>query len=210
MRSFATQLFFSFVVFLLSLWGTLFWLSIPLILQVIIDKVIVQNSPDSLNTLGGLLLSLTLIASAFEIGVAALTTVLIRGRLVSREIFLKLASALPKVLLFLVIMIHYNYQMAATSIILTTVACVFYDFLTKRRISSQKISEPLPLTFRLPLTLIVLFVLWYGTFMVLDGVISLGQWLAIAIFNLQFAASVLSLTASFIGKRIAQKDATEG
>lgn len=200
MRSFATQLFFSFVVFFVSLWGTLFWLSIPFTFQVIIDKVIVQNSPDTLKILGIFLLCSTLFASAFEIGVAALTTVFIRGRLVSREIFLKLASALPKVLLFLVIMILYNYQMAATSIILTIIACVFYYFVTKRRIVSQKISELLPLTFRLPLTLIVLFVLWYGTFMVLDGEITLGQWIAIAIFNLQFAASVLSLTASFIGK----------
>jgi ABC-type bacteriocin/lantibiotic exporter with double-glycine peptidase domain len=208
MRSFLTQLFFSFVVFFASLLGTLFWLSIPLILQVIIDKVIVQNSPESLNTLGGFLLLLTLIASVFEIGIASLTAVLLQGRLASNK-FLQLASELPKVLVFFVIMMYYSPQIAVTSIIMTTIACVFYYFLKKSRIRAEQISEPLPLSFRLPLTIIVLFVLWHATFMVLDGEITLGQWLAIGIFNLQFVASALSLTAAAIVRRKSSSGSSE-
>jgi ABC-type bacteriocin/lantibiotic exporter with double-glycine peptidase domain len=198
MESFIIQLLLSLGIFVISFFGTLFWLSIPLILQVIIDKVIVQNSPDSLNDLGIALLMLTLIASAFEIGLAAFTAALIRSHLVSREIFLQLAATLPKVSIFLVVMVYYSPQLAVASTVLTAIACGAYFFLKRSRIGAELNSNPLPLSFRLPLTLIVLFILWYGTSLILDGQLTLGQWTAIGIFNLQFVASLLSLTAAAI------------
>jgi ABC-type bacteriocin/lantibiotic exporter with double-glycine peptidase domain len=50
-------------------------------IQVIIDKVIVQNSPDFLNVLGLFLIVVTLVASASEIGLTTLTAFFIRNGL---------------------------------------------------------------------------------------------------------------------------------
>jgi ABC-type bacteriocin/lantibiotic exporter with double-glycine peptidase domain len=116
------QLLLSITVFFLSAFGTLFWLSIPLVIQVIIDKVIVQNSPDTLQVLGVFLIVMTLIASAWEVGLAALTAAIIRNGL-ARDIFLKLAVTLPKILAMLVFMAIYSPQLALASTVLTALAC---------------------------------------------------------------------------------------
>jgi len=189
------QLLLSITVFFLSAFGTLFWLSIPLVIQVIIDKVIVQNSPDALNVLGLFLIVMTLIASASEIGLAALTAAIIRNCL-ARDIFLKLAVTLPKILAMLVVMAIYSPQLAFASTGLTALACGTYYLLKRGRLVAESSSEPLPLSFRLPLTLIVLFLFWYGASLVLALQLSLGQLIAFSIFNIQFVAFLLSLTAA--------------
>ena len=201
MKSFLLQFLLGSVAFVVSLFGTFFWLFIPLILQVIVDKAIVQNSPDSLNVLGLFLLLATLIASASEVGLAALIAVFVRGGLVCREIFLQVGAALPKVLVFWVVMPIYSPQIAVVSTVLAAIACGAYYFFKKGRIGTGRVSEPLPLSFRLPLTLIVVFVLWDGASLVLAVQLTLGQWLAIGIFTLQFVASALSLTAAALGMK---------
>jgi ABC-type bacteriocin/lantibiotic exporter with double-glycine peptidase domain len=162
---------------------------------VIIDKVIVQNSPDALNVLGLFLIVMTLIASASEIGLAALTAAIIRNCL-ARDIFLKLAVTLPKILAMLVVMAIYSPQLAFASTGLTALACGTYYLLKRGRLVAESSSEPLPLSFRLPLTLIVLFLFWYGASLVLALQLSLGQLIAFSIFNIQFVAFLLSLTAA--------------
>ncbi|HAC64491.1 MAG TPA: hypothetical protein DCF68_13370 [Cyanothece sp. UBA12306] len=174
-----------------------FWLLIPLLIQVIIDKVIVQNSPDTLSVLGLFLLISSLITSGVEIGLATLTTILIRSALVS-EFFLRIANTLPKVLAIVVVMFVYYPLMAGASIILTALAGGTYYLLNRKDSSSQ----PLPLSFRLPLTLIFIFVVWYGSSLVLEGDLSLGQLIALSIFNIQFVSLVLSHLATTLARRI--------
>lgn len=198
MNSFATnKCVFNLVVISVGLCSTFFWVSIPLILLAMIDRVIAQNSPDSLYFFGVTLLILTIFASASEIGLASLTAYFIRSRLVSRNIFLQLSAT--KALVFLVIMAFYSLLLAGASTVLTAIACGAYYLTKKSRVGSEPSSHHLPLSFRLPLTLIVLFILWYGLYLVLDGSLTFGQWRAMGIFNLQFVASLLSLMADAIG-----------
>lgn len=187
----------SVAIFFGNLWGMVFWLLIPLLIQVIIDKVIVQNSPDTLSVLGLFLLISSLITSGVEIGLATLTTILIRSALVS-EFFLRIANTLPKVLAIVVVMFVYYPLMAGASIILTALAGGTYYLLNRKDSSSQ----PLPLSFRLPLTLIFIFVVWYGSSLVLEGDLSLGQLIALSIFNIQFVSLVLSHLATTLARRI--------
>lgn len=189
------QLLLSLALFFLSVVSVLFWLSIPLMIQVIIDKVIVQNSPDTLQVLGIALIVMTLIASALEVGSAALTAFFIRNGL-AKDIFLKLAATLPKILAMLAVMAIYSPQLALASTVLTALACGTYYLLKRGRLAAESSSELLPLSFRLPLTLIVVFVLWYGTSFVVNGQLTLGQLIALSIFNIQFVSSLLSLVAT--------------
>ncbi|MBD2624810.1 hypothetical protein H6G48_25430 [Microcystis flos-aquae FACHB-1344] len=182
-------------VFFLSAFGTLFWLSIPLVIQVIIDNVIIQNSPEALNFWGVFLIVTTLFASASEIGLAALTAAII-GNGLARNLFLKVAVTLPKVLAMLSLMAIYSPQLAFASTGLTALACGTYYLLKRNRLVAESGSEPLPLSFRLPLTLIVLFLFWYGASPVLAAQLSLGQLIAFIIFSIQFVAFLLSLTAA--------------
>lgn len=144
---------------------------------------------------------ITLIASASEIGLATLTAFFIRNGL-AKDIFLKLAATLPKILAMLVVMAIYSLQLALASTVLTALACGTYYLLERgrRRIESAErlvvSSDLLPLSFRLPLTLIVLFILWYGTSFVLNAQLTLGQLIALSIFNIQFVSSLLSLVAT--------------
>jgi len=189
------QLLLTITVFFLSAFGTLFWLSIPLVIQVIIDKVIVQNSPEILNLLGVFLIVTTLIASASEIGLAALTAAIV-GNGLARNLFLKVAVTLPKVLAMLLLMAIYSPQLAFASTGLTALACRTYYLLKRIRLVAECSSEPLPLSFRLPLTLIVLFLFWYGASLVLAVQLSLGQLIAFIILSIQFVAFLLSVTAA--------------
>ena len=96
-------------------------------------------------------------------------------------------------------MTAYSPLLEVVSTVLTAIACGAYYLIKKSRVGAEPSSHPLPLSFRLPLTLIILFFLWYGAVLVLDGSLTLGQWLAVGIFNLQFVASLLGLTADVIG-----------
>lgn len=161
----------------------------------IIDNVIIQNSPEALNFWGVFLIVTTLFASASEIGLAALTAAII-GNGLARKLFLKVAVTLPKVLAMLSLMAIYSPQLAFASTGLTALACGTYYLLKRNRLVAESGSEPLPLSFRLPLTLIVLFLFWYGASPVLAAQLSLGQLIAFIIFSIQFVAFLLSLTAA--------------
>lgn len=186
---------FGLPVFRLSLLGALFWLSIPLLLQVIVDKVLLRNSADTLNILGIALLLTTLLASVLEIGLKSLIHLFVRSQVALRETLLNLAAALPRVILLASVLLIYSLHVAVVAIVLTAIACGAYYIINKIRPSGSSGVSPLPLSFRLPLTLIVLFVLWSGASLVLSGQFTLGQWLAIGIMSLEFAACLLSLVA---------------
>jgi len=199
MRSHLVLLLFCFAISAVSLFGAFFWLSIPLLLQVIVDKAIAQNSPETLRILGLSLLVVTLIASASEIGLSIFTQLLVHGKLINRDKLLHLAAVLPKALAIGVLLTIYSPQIAIAAIILTAIACGANIFFKKFGFTSSPSLNPLPLSFRLPLTLVVLFVLWYGGFQVIAGQLLLGQWLAVGVLSLQFAASLLSLTVTALG-----------
>jgi len=170
------------------------WLGIPLLLQVMIDKVFSQNSPDTLGILGLALLVVTLLASGLEICLSQTIAVLVRSRKASSESFLRLVVVLPRALSAASIITVYSRHIALTTAVLTAVACGSCFFLNRINVVSKFRSYPLPLNFRLPLTLIVLVVLWQAASLVLSGQLTLGQWMALGIFCLQFAFDLLSFT----------------
>ena len=181
-------------VLLVSFFGAMFWLSIPLLLQVIVDKVLLQHSPDTLSIVCMALLVTTLIASGLEIGLNGIIATLVRSHMASKESVLKLAAVLPRALLIISVMTNYSPQIAVTAAVLTATACGSCFILNRINVSSKSRIYPLPLSFRLPLTLIVLVVLWQGASLVLSDQLSLGQWISIGILSLQFAACLLSFT----------------
>jgi hypothetical protein len=190
--------FLCFAVFAASLFGTFFWLAIPMLLQVIVDKAIGQNSPDTLTILGLALLVCTLFASGSEVGIGVFTQLLARGELISRKKLLQFAAVLARVLAIGVLLTIYSPQVAFATIVLTAIACGASVFVAKSGSSKTSFPQPLPLSFRLPLTLVVLFVLWYGAFQVLADQLLLGQWLAVGVLSLQFAATLLSFSMSLL------------
>jgi hypothetical protein len=196
MRSHLLLFFFCFAVFAASLFGTLFWLSIPLLLQVIVDKAIAPGSSETLKIIGLSLLIVTLIASASEIGLNIFTQQLVRSKLIDREIFLQLAAFLPKVLAVGILLAIYSQQIAIIATVLAAIACGATIFVRKFGSTRSPDAQPLPLSFRLPLTLVVLFVLWYGAFQVQAGELLLGQWLSVGVLSIQFVASLLSFTVT--------------
>ncbi len=133
MRPQPAVILFCIAIVAASLCGPAFWLAIPMLLQVIVDKAIGQNSPDTLRVLGLVLLVVTLLASSSEMGIGILSRLFDRDSLI-------------------------------------------------------------PMSFRLPLTVVVLSALWYGAFQVLAGQLLLGQWLAVGVLSPQFAASLLTFT----------------
>lgn len=183
-----------FAISSVSLFSTFFWLAIPMILQVIVDKVIGQHSQDALAVLGLALLVCSLFASGSEVGIGVFTQLLTRGELINRKKIVQFAAVLPRVLVIGAVLIIYSPQLAIAAIFVTAVACGASVLVTKFGSSKTSFPQPLPLSFRLPLTLIVLFVLWYGAFQVLAGQLLLGQWLAVGILSLQFAATLLSFS----------------
>jgi ABC-type multidrug transport system fused ATPase/permease subunit len=96
----------------------------------------------------------------------------------------------------LLLMAIYSPQLAFASTGLT--ALTSWDLLPSKRsrLVAECSSEPLPLSFRLPLTLIVLFLFWYGVSLVLTVQLSLGQLIAFIILSIQFVAFLLSVTAA--------------
>ena len=94
------------------------------------------------------------------------------------------------------IMAIYSPQLAFASTGLTALACGTYYLLKRNRLVAESGSEPLPLSFRLPLTLIVLFLFWYGASLVLAVQLSLGQLIAFIILSIEFVAFLLSVTAA--------------
>ncbi len=201
MQSLLVLLLFCLTVLLVSFVGSLFWLSIPLLLQLIVDKVLIQNSTDTLSVLGIALLVSTLIASAVEVGLNSLIAVLARSQMASRETLLQLAAVLPRALVIISVIMIYNLQIGAATTVLTAIACGSYYFLNKTIDSSNPGNYPLPLSFRLPLTLIPLVILWHGVSLVLSDELSLGQWIAIGLLSLQFAACLLSFATVTLGVR---------
>ena len=183
-----------FAIFAASLFGTFFWLAIPMLLQVIVDKAIAQNSPDTLKVLGLALLVFTILASGSEVGIGAFTQLLARGELINRKKLLEFAAVLPRVLAIGVLLRIYSPQVAIATIVLTAIACGASVFVAKLGSSKTSLPQPLPLSFRLPLTLVVLFVLWHGAFQVLADQLLLGQWLAVGVLSMQFAATLLSFS----------------
>lgn len=191
------KIILSLFVFLASAFTTLFWLAIPLIVQVIIDKVIAQTSADSLSVLGVFLIMTTLFASASEVGLSILSRYCSRAGF-AEGILLSLAFAVPRILISLVLMSVYNVQLLFASIVLTSIAGGTYYLLKKPRLLVESSSDPLPLSFRLPLTLITLFIFWYGSFLVIKNLLSLGQLVAFSIITIQVVALVLGRIAAIM------------
>ena len=197
MQSLIELLLLCLPVLLVSFIGAIFWLSIPLLLQVIVDKVLLQNSPDTLNILCIALLVSSLMANGLDIWLNGIIATLVRNHRASRESFLHLATVLPRALLILLVMTIYNPQIAVVAAVLTAIACGSYFLLNRLNIRSKPIIDPLdllPLSFRIPVILVVLLVLWQGASLVLSGQLTIGQWISIAILNLQLATCLLSFT----------------
>ena len=187
------KLLLSIAVLFLSVFSISFWLSIPLIIQVIIDKVIVQNSPEELSILSLYLLILSLLASALEIAISTFTTTFIRKGLVN-ESFVGIVTTLPPVVVMGIVMNVYSPMLAGGCLILNLFFCGTYYFLFRGQSRSNNLlSKPLPLSFRLPLTLIFIFVVWSGSQLVLKQELSLGQLIAFNIFSIYLSSSMLNL-----------------
>lgn len=196
MRPQFALLFLCLVIVGASLLSTVFWLAIPILLQVIVDKAIGQNSADTLKALGFALLVVTLMASASEFGIGIMTSCLNRGNMINRNKILQFAAVLPKAFVIGVLLTIYSPKIAIATIILTLMACGASVFVAKIGSAQKSFTQPLPLAFRLPLTLVVLFVFWYGAFQVIANQLLLGQWLAAGVLGLEFAATLLSFTIS--------------
>lgn len=189
--------FIALAVFIGSALSSLLWLTIPLILQAIVDRVILQDSAESLPILGVSLFVLLAIASFTEIGRDLLGSYLIQRTTNARSrVVLELAFMLGCVLPASSLLFIYSSVLAFMALALSLTARIAL-FLAKRYRSLNQFSlGPLPLFFRLPLILIIALVLWTGTAQVLAKSLSLGQWIAIGLLTLQLSSSILTFSTS--------------
>jgi hypothetical protein len=183
-------------VFVTSLFGTLFWLAIPTTLQVIVDKVIGQNSPGALSVLGVYMLVCVILASASEVLIGVFVQSLDRGELTNRRRLLQVAAVLPRALAIAVVLYLYNSGVTIATVVLTAMSCGANVLGAKLGYLKRSFRHPLPISLWLPLTLVVVFVLWYGAFQVLAGQLLLGQWVAVGVLSLQFAVTLLSFSST--------------
>jgi ABC-type bacteriocin/lantibiotic exporter with double-glycine peptidase domain len=183
---------------LVSLTGSIFWLSIPLLLQAIIDHLLAQNPTDTLSILGIAMLVSTLVASGIEIGLNSHIAVLVRSTMAPKETFLRLAAILPRALLMISIIMTYSPQIGAATAVLTAMACGSYYSLNRLINDKRSINYPLLLSFQVPISLIAVVILWHGASLVLAEQLSLGQWIALASLA-SSVACLLSFTALMLG-----------
>lgn len=196
-----TLLLMALPVSLISFIGALFWLSISMILQVIVDKIFAQKPMDAYGIVGLALIVPVFLGSCFEVGLDSVISIVARSQGAPRESLLQLSAVFPRVILIVTVLAVYSPLIAAITVGLTAIACATSLLLKRSRIGGFSRPYPLPLSFRLPFTLVVLIVLWCGGYLVLAEQFTVGQWMATGILSLQFAAVVLSFTALAVGER---------
>ena len=178
------------------------WLALPLMCQIIIDKVISQNSIDTLGYLATSLILTFLIASGCEIILESLITSNLNSskkKLENRQIFTKL----PRVIVLLVISAVYSPNITILLFLYLTITIfVFYQQLCKTKTKSFTINDirQTSLSYSLPLHYYHCAVIFpstilvcLGAYLVLDGKLTLGQLIALNIIALQIMSLCLSL-----------------
>jgi hypothetical protein len=189
--------FFALTVFVVGTFSGLLWLTVVLILQTIVDRVILQDSAESLPILRISLFMLLTIASFTEIGRDMLGSCLIqRTSNAKSRVVLALSSRLGCILPATSLLFVYSSVLAFMALVVSLTAGIALSLCRRYHSLNRHWSGPLPLLFRLPLVLIIALVLLMGTAQVLAKSLSIGQWIAIGILTLQLSSSILIFSMS--------------
>lgn len=191
------------VVVLSSLTGAL-WLSLPLIIQIVIDKVMLQGSRDIL-LLFAIRSGIVLVAaSGLETALAYLCMRL--AQYGTSPIALNLAVELPRVLLILVIMFAYSWRLGTTACILAGlggISLLLSQSSVNRGASMANLviqdfsAEIFPVLFHFFLILSIICVFFYGALILLQNRLTVGQLATFSIINIQLVVSVLRIFNAF-------------
>ncbi len=198
--SFATRLvlFSSFI-------GCL-WLCLPFFIQVIIDKVLIQQSSSNLEIIGVILAVVVILAGIFEFVLASLTSNASRYQSASKTI-ISMFMNLPRIFLSLFAFSLYNPMLVVVVVVLSSMFNIFvYLFLLRWQshgvISKRRTIQEYNLFLYLPLGLVIPMVFWYGCTFVLKNELSLGQLMAFTIIEVQFMISGLNIVTSTSQRKI--------
>lgn len=118
-----TLLLMALPVLLISFIGALFWLSIPMFLQVIVDKIFAQKSMDTYSIVGLALIVPVFLGSCFEVGLDSVISIVARSQGAPRESLLQLSAVFPRVILIVTVLAVYSPLIAAITVGLTAIAC---------------------------------------------------------------------------------------
>lgn len=203
-------IFLKIIFVIVSTYAFKCWLAIPLMLQVIIDKVISQNSIDTLGYLCFFTLAIIIIGSVSEYGSFIIFKSLTNRRKNNSKkssINIKQGTELVKILFLFWIIFLYSPILASVSIIIVLIESTLLVYrLTKKRINNypqnsndikNESYNTFPFYYYIMFAIyLILFVISFslGSFLVLDGKLTLGQLIAFHLINLQLVLLSLNFT----------------
>jgi hypothetical protein len=178
----------------------LLWLSLALIVQFVIDKIMLQGSFSALiwfSTVAGLIL---IVVSGLELALAVFVTNISSSGISS--LTLKTSIELPRVVLYLVFMAYYNLKSTSLACLLTALMCIaFFVFLQQENREATALNTAIrstlqgifPISSRIMLGFAVLPAFLYGSTFVIQLELTIGQLIAFSIINILFIVSSLNI-----------------
>ncbi|XGB42889.1 MAG: hypothetical protein LVS60_03475 [Nodosilinea sp. LVE1205-7] len=196
-------------VALLSTCVAFFWLAIPVfIIQICIDKVIVQQEAGSVIALSIFAIVIFLFASGLEIVLGILTARVSHHPM--PESFLKLAIELPKILLSLALIFFYNKNFAALTCLIVMLGSVIFCFIQYIRETYQSRVEKRVQSFiqgtvatssRILIGFTALLTFLSGIALIVRSEITLGQLAVFICISVQLTISISNTMRSIIQLR---------
>ncbi len=184
------------------------WLFPVFIVQICIDKIIVQQDSSALITIGILAIVTFLLASGLDLVLGSLTVQLAPDTI--PQIFMQLAIEFPRVLLSSAIIFFYNRTFAILAymiVILGSGIFCFFEFMKRRqRTSLEKQVQSsrqgiIPISSRILVSFTALTVFLYGTVLIVRSEITFGQLPVFICISVQLTISVSNIINSLIQPR---------
>ncbi|MDJ0703091.1 MAG: hypothetical protein QNJ46_07425 [Leptolyngbyaceae cyanobacterium MO_188.B28] len=173
--------------------------------QVVIVRAIFQNSLDTLYIMGAFAAASILLIILCEMGLVALVNFLARDMFSSKRMPLALSVEIPRILTILIIMVFYSLSSAAIAFVLASITGSINYAISRRQwdgISPQEIQESLfsisTYYSRLSIGFAVLIIFFFGSFLVLDGSLTVGQLIALTCLDLLLGNFAIDLSSAVL------------
>jgi ABC-type bacteriocin/lantibiotic exporter with double-glycine peptidase domain len=181
----------------------LLWLSLALIVQFVIDKIMLQGSFSALIWFGTVTGLILIVVGGLELALAILITNVTSSGILS--LTLKTSIELPRVFLYLALMAYYNLKSTGLACLLTALMCIaFFVFLQQTNREATALNTAIqstlqgifPIFSRIMLGFTALPAFLYGSTLVIQLELTIGQLIAFSIINILFIISSLNIVSA--------------
>ena len=206
-----TTLFQYPIIALNSISGSIPLLSLALIIQTIIDKVIVQNSPDNLRFLIFFLIIITLVSFVAEIITKFRLNLIANNANKRKKIDIEQCNKIVKIGL-IIFPFLYPFPLMSVSIIAMSIFAIWfiyvgitwYESILKDKnadlVDSNILYQSyLSIYYRFPIYFMTIMIFGLGTYLVLNRKLTLGQLISLYIISLELLILSITLVINLIG-----------